>query len=184
MIRRSVLPALLMLGLLAVTGWSQAKPESKSAGAWEKYQALTRNNIFLRDRTPWRAGSSAGPETAAPRGIVLTGIVKQDAEFIAFLEDLRARTTSKARTGESVGEGRISGIAIDSLEYEKDGATTHVEIGMTLDGVAGGTMPPSKGAPVAPAAGEAVSAPAPTGGSAEADILERMRQRRQKEMSK
>lgn len=166
--------------------------ESHSTRRSDRYQIVTQNNIFLRDRMPGArpAGSSGGGPTAPDygtpeRATVLTGIVKQDDEYIAFIEDLRTHATTQARVGDAVASGKVAGMTVDGLDFEKDGQSIHIAIGMNFEGAAGGALPPARAGAAGPAAGAATITPGPpaAAGSA-ADILERMRQRRLREMTR
>lgn len=164
--------------------------ESRTAkpGSWERYQALTSNNIFVKDRRPQSSGSGrSSPATHAEaatteRSFVLTGVVQQDGVFYAFVEDTRNRTTMKVRAGEDVCRGKLAALTLDSVDYVKDGATTRVEVGRNFEGTtASAPAATSADASTTPAAPGAVVAPTP---GSEAALLERLRQRRLKEMGK
>ena len=171
--------ALPFLAALAAAAFAQGtKPSNPS---WETYQILVTNNMFLRDRS---AAIRPSPEMQTPpspqKSTVLTGIVRQGQEYIAFLEDTQTHATAKVRAGEPVCQGRLTSIAMHYVDYEKDGATTRIEIGKNLEGAAADLLPlaASQATPSA-----TVGAPSGAPGSA-ADILERLRQKRLKEIGK
>ena len=180
------LAALCVLGVTAPAGGADA-PASQPA--WETYRVLVERNIFSRSRArrlPFRA-PLAPQATPRPEAlVVLTGIVLQGDERVAFLEDTMTGATVKVRAGDQVAAGRLKNITLDYVEYEIGGRTEKIRIGRSLRRAPPASMParapyaaasrPTK----APAA--AVSAPPTTGKSSAEAILERLRQRRQKEL--
>jgi len=151
--------------------------------SWERYKVITENNVFLRNRSrPVARTAESAAAVRRPRlALVLTGIVRQGEEYIAFLEDTRAGTTSRVRANEALAEGRIVKIALDHLEFEKEGKTTKVELGEELDGGPSGETSASASPEAAP------GTPQTTTGGGTADeraLLEKLRQRRQKELGK
>ncbi|MFH0964385.1 MAG: hypothetical protein V2A58_10285, partial [Planctomycetota bacterium] len=123
------------------------------------------------------------PESA----FVLRGVVVQGEEAIALVEDTRSGVTSRARVGDSVADGRISGITLDAIVYEKDGQSAEIALGRRL-GEAPSTQPSVEGS-----GGEALAGSEParestgssgTTGEGALSILERLRQRRLKELEK
>jgi len=165
MIRPSM-PVRLLLSLLAVL---PAVVSARAAGerddSWEKYRLLVDRNIFLRyrrRRTTYRPPTTR-PAPRRPRDsdqdIVLTGIGNRDGQTVAFFEDTVSEATVRARAGEAVGRGRIRSIWLDGVEYERDGRTTRIEVGRTLQGARFVVERPVRPAPAArPAPGAAGSA--------------------------
>ena len=143
--------------------------------------------------------------------LVLTGIVCQSGKHIAFLENTRTGITSRLALGDPVAGGRITQIALDYVLYESNGERTAIEVGHNLDGglasqtsaPAGAedvgllplpskpstpaqTLPPNPTAAPPAGLGQAAAVPPATGGASPEDesaVLERLRQRRQKELS-
>ena len=145
----------------------------------DAYKILSERNIFLPDRSrPDRRAAPPAPVYPSEHFILLRGIVRQGDLYIAFLEDTRNRTTSKARVNDAVAQGRIAQIALDYLEYEKNDKTVKVEIGKTLEG-------PAMAGPSVESSSPAIAAPAPPpeAGRDQGSALERMRQRRQQELN-
>lgn len=180
--------AAALVSALATTSQAQESKTTKTA-SWERYQNLTSNNIFVKDRRPQTSGGSRSSHTPRPesasteRTLVLSGIVQQDGVYIAFVEDTRARTTTKLRIGDALGQGKVAAMTLDAVDYVRDGATVRVEVGKNFEGAAAGTMPSASSDSGSTPGGGSGSAVAPTPGS-EAALLERMRQRRLKEMGK
>jgi len=158
--------------------------EPKRPVAWERYQTLTNNNIFVKDRRPARSSSvpsgAASPRregSSTERAMVLTGIVRHDGEYIAFVEDTRTRATTRVRIGEALGAGRVTAMTLDALDYEKDGAPVRVEVGKNFEGGVVAALPPSGSA-----GGDTTSGAAGASAAGWDSLLERMRQRRLREM--
>ena len=171
----------LLSGLLAAASGgalpvAEAQAPPAEGRGWERYEVLVERNIFSRQRGR-RDRAAEGIVTPAPpppeRSVVLTGVVKQGEECTAFLEDARTGTVSKVRVGDSVLEGRVAAITMDSIDYEKDGRVAHVAMGGNLEG---GGSARSAGA------ASSTTTSAPTGTAEPSDILERLRQRRQREL--
>ncbi len=169
---------------------SSGAEEGQAQASWENYEMVVERNIFSRDRSRASKSPFAAVKEPAPRPeryIVLRGIVQQGKEHIAFLEDTRTGTTTKARLGDSVAQGQVGNITLDCVEYESNGQTAKIEVGQNLEG---GVSPPpiphevfdTVGASEVPAAGT------PEGGATvsgdEAAILERLREKRRKEVGK
>jgi hypothetical protein len=151
------------------------------------YDIIRQRNIFSRQRIPPRpAGEREAKPVVAPDPetfFLLRGIVQENSEFIAFIEDTQTGRVVRLRQNDSVARGVVKSLSLDSIEYQLGDKTIPVKIGFDLEGghgttVAGGTLDwPQNSAPAAQ--------PAPTGqpqtpSSNEADILKRlMEQRRQ-----
>jgi hypothetical protein len=143
--------------LAAVIGgslaWAQAprpaappgpsSPEGEKAFA-ERYAIVIERDIFARDR-PHRfilAGESRQEkrppvQKAPPRpeeSMVLTGVMKRDGVFTAFIEDERTGTTRKAIVGDALASGKVANIDLSGLTFECEGRSTVLEVGRTLTG--------------------------------------------------
>ena len=174
---------LLLCGFLAavlggaVPADDEQTPPVVSQG-WERYEVLVERNIFSRDRgrpdpRESERESYVPPPPPPERFLLLTGIVKQGDEWLAFLEDARTGAVSKLRVGDGVLEGRVAAITMDSIDYEKDGRIAHVAMGDNLEGGRSSRSGSTVSSPT-------TSAPASSAGSS--NILERLRQRRQREL--
>lgn len=168
---------------------SRGDEREDAASSWEKYKVIAQRNVFLRDRS--RPGSQTGvaaPPVYRPESaFMLTGVVRQGEEYIALLEDTRRNVTSRVRIGDSVADGLIVGITLDAIVYEKNDQTAQIEVGKRLAEVP--STQPSAGASAGEGEGgidaERGAAPsAASAGGGDADsILERLRQRREKELN-
>ena len=94
--------------------------DNNSAGEsyTDKYAILAEQNIFLRDRSrPNRSGPTSQGAPATPEQLLtLTGVVFEDGQYRAYLEDLRSGRVQRLSEGDSVARGRISQIDIDAIE--------------------------------------------------------------------
>jgi len=180
-----LLAATCLLGPIAV-----AEDKTGPDASWHKYDVLIERNIFSRLR-----GSAAqlGREAEAPalpppeRFLVLTGIVRQDDDYMAFLEDTAKGTVMRVRAGDAVLEGRVASVTLDALGYAKNGGTVTVKVGQNLEAGEGRPTRSVKAAATGTGgSAEAASQTGPSSGSASdsaGDIVERLRQRRQKELA-
>lgn len=178
MTRRSLPLSLALVLCLGFVATARAELLKAPAQSWDTYKVLSERNIFLRDRSrPDRRTAPPAPVYPPEHFILLRGIVRQGDQYIAFLEDTRNRTTSKARVNDPVAQGRIAHLALDYLEYEKNNKTVKVEMGKTLEG-------PAMAGPSVESSSPAIAAPVESSGtSGQGSALERMRQRRQQELN-
>lgn len=194
---------------LLVAAMSPLSAETAPADSWDQYRLLVQRNIFRRDRRrPLPRGPSPGPTMRAvrdsDRDIVLTGVGRRDGVFVAFLENTATGVTTRVPAGQAVGKGKIQAITLDGVDYERGGSLNRIEIGHALQGgrfvretiatgpgatTRPGGPPLSTTRPATAASGPAAqTSSAASGGEATssdiADILERMRQRREQELRK
>ena len=162
--------------------------------SYDRYKVLSVRNIYLRDRAPQRVRSILREGPAAiqiplpEQSVVLTGIVRQGSEYIAFFEDRRSgMTTTRVRAGDSLLQGHVERITLDYIEYVKNDKTSKIKIGNNLQDIP--SEPGSDRAPTAGAVSEApvvtTVTPAQSINAAPADdgkTLEQMRQRRRQEL--
>ena len=143
-----------------------ASPPASLPGAQparlEDYRVLSERNLFLRNRA--RPPSSRPAPIAAPAAdtgdsrIVLTGIIQQGEDYVAFLEDTRTGKTTTLQVGAPVGRGQLTTITMDAVHYTCAGNTTKIAIGSTLAGTAASLPKPA--APTSTAATAPPAAPA------------------------
>ena len=180
MIRRpGSLWLMVLLGAAAAVAAPSMHDGTGSAPAWKRYLVLSERNIFSRDRSkrPSSRPASTQPHIVANTDgrLVLTGIGQDGREGIAFIEDTRSGKTIRARVGDTIGEGRLVEITLDCVQYKSKTTSTRIGIGSTLAGSTASTRPTATGDAGAPQ------------GATNADtaaILERMRQRRERETGK
>jgi hypothetical protein len=157
----------------------------------DRYAVLTDQNIFVKDRRSLRRNDRpAGERTqmteieklrATPEAnFVLTGVVFEDGDFRAFVEDTKASKVLRLSVGEAIARGRIAEIDIDTIAYESSGKTTIINVGTTLTGVPYSAFTAAPGA--TPAPGAAPSSPLPDPNNPNLTIEERMKLRRAAEL--
>jgi len=172
----------LTLALIATAAVSGDVQLQEAPASWDDYEVVVERNIFSRSRGRPRERAGTQDPQAPPRPeryIVLRGVVQQGEELIAFLEDGRTGVTSRARIGDAIASGRLSGITLDSVQYESDGQTATIEIGKNLVGGGSAAASPFD---LFEAPGAATSEEGATAGGNEAAILERLRQKREREL--
>jgi len=179
MTRRALALAMLVLlpGLVAAapppaapaSGPPSAAPSAPPARQWEGFKILSERNMFLRNRsrppsmrrTPTvfvAASSNAGR-------VVLTGIVQQEDDYIAFFENTLTGKTTQVQVDDPLGKGYVTAITIDAVEYTCGDEATVIAIGCDLTGTAAALSRPTTAAASAPAA-TAATPSAPTPGTA------------------
>jgi len=170
-------------------GQEPSGPTSPS-DSWDVYRIVVERNMFSRQRGPrvqrTRRQVPVAPPAPDPESyVVLKGVVQEDGEFIAFLEDTQSGQIRRVREGDSVLRGKVKSLTLDSIEYEVGDRTTTVTMGFNLQGGSGGatftgmyelTQTPS----TTSAAGATESSTQPT--EDEAEILRQLMERRQQQI--
>jgi hypothetical protein len=137
-------------------------------GQWESYRILSERNIFLRNRSRPSSGRAAPSAHAVVSNgddrIVLTGIIQQGQDYLAFVEDTRTGKTAMAQVGDTLGRGRLAAVTLDAIQYTCDGKTARIAIGSNLTGAAVTFAKPAA-APSAKAAPAATPTAAPSAGA-------------------
>ncbi|MBE3099614.1 MAG: hypothetical protein IMZ55_19110 [Acidobacteria bacterium] len=150
-------------GLAAAASPPAALPGAQPA-QMEDYRVLSERNMFLRNRArPPASHAAPAPPRAAPADtgddrIVLTGIIQQGEDYLAFFEDTRTGKTTTLQAGDPLGRGQLAAIEIDAVYYTCDGNSTKVAIGSNLTGAAASLPKPA--APTSTAATAPRAAPA------------------------
>jgi hypothetical protein len=166
MTRRTLTVWLLVWSAGLAPGRAAAPPIAQPARL-EDYRVLSERNMFLRNRA--RPPSSHHAPTAAPAAdtgdgrIVLTGIIQQGEDYVAFFEDTRTGKTTLAQVGALLGRGQLVTITMDAVHYACAGNTLKIAIGSTLTGAAaspGRAAAPTSTAATAPPAAPAAPTPA------------------------
>ena len=177
----------LLIAAAAVLAWPTLAATGQT-DSWDRFRLLAERNMFLRDRRspPSQRPAPTAPATVAAepdRHIMLTGIAKHGSEYVAFLEDTRTGETIRVRVGEAAGKGKLTAITLDGVDYECGGTMARIEIGSSL----AGSTPSLGKAERDPEDTSGPSRVAPPGDARDADtadILERMRRRREEELKK
>ena len=182
MIKRSMILSVGLLLSFVYAGSLRCEEANAASPSWERYKVLTENNIFLRARARARprerSVASVVPVLAPERDFVLTGIVRRDTGSVAFIEDMRNGETQRVRLGDSFADGQIADITLDGIVYRKDDRSLDIKIGNTLDGASSLSAPTTASTSME----ESDSSGTTVGSPDERAILERLRQRREKEL--
>lgn len=162
------------------------------ANSWASFDIILKRNIFSRQRRAPSPVSERVERAAAPAPnpesyYVLRGVVQENDDFIAFIEDTQASTVLRLRRGDPVARGTIKTLTLDGLEYQMEDKTTVVHLGLDLEG-GHGTMTSNQmmdlASMPAPAATGQPAQPGPTAppSGAEADILKRLMEQRKQQL--
>lgn len=104
----------------------------------EQYGMLGDRSIFLKDRRRPRAANLAESRPATPvvpeQQFVLRGIVLEDADLRAYIEDVRTNAVSRVEPGATIARGQVVEIQADAIRFAHDGATIWVEVGQDMTG--------------------------------------------------
>jgi len=158
---------------------------------WADYAIILNRNIFSRTRVSARQRPREEPRPVFqpnPEAYhLLKGVVQENDDFIAFIENTQSGTVLRLHRGDAVARGTIKTLTLDGLEYEMEGKTTVVRIGLDLEGGHGvmttrqmydlttsapaGTSQPAQTTP---------STTAPSGDTA--DIIKRLMEQRQRQL--
>ncbi|HMO25042.1 MAG TPA: hypothetical protein PKB10_02125 [Tepidisphaeraceae bacterium] len=163
-----------------------------------EYGVLSEQNMFHRERRrpspPSTRPTTTTPPAAPERAFVLVGVVFEDGQVRAYIEDGNTGSIRRLTAGEAIARGTIAAIEIDAVAYEHNGDVRWIELGHDFtgalpQGVSAGPSPPPAPAASGGANGTA-STPAGAGGSTPApaagvdpnepgiSVEERMRRRR------
>jgi hypothetical protein len=188
MTARTLTVGLLISLLAAALGAAPAQAATGTQQDWNEYRLLVERNVFRRDRGP-RQEPRRGPRTVpAPprpeRSIVLTGIAVQGDQRIAFLEDRRSGVTTRVEAGQKIASGAVTEVQGDRIKYEAGGTALEVQIGQNLEGGLGTGAPAASVTAAGEGAAEGAASETTTPAGAAGDVLERLRQRRLRELGK
>jgi len=154
---------------------------------WTQYKIIVQRNIFDRNRQPMRTGPIIDdrPRPVMPNPesyLLLRGIVQENGQFLAFVEDKQSGSVLRLRAGDHVARGTIKSLNLDGLEYQLGDKTTGVRLGYDLEGGHGALTAGDLAnyLPMAAPAGQSAPSAAPAPLPANADeILKRLMERRQ-----
>jgi len=173
-----------VLTLSPTAGLGQTTVERQSP--WTRYEVILERNMFSRQRGfAQQRGDEPGQVAAVPNPesyLLLKGVVQENGQFIAFLEDTRSNSVLRLQEGAKVARGVIKSLTLDSIEYEFGKRTITVRIGQDLEGGFGAvTMTELMEYSDSPTgASQDATTEAPTG--EEADILKQLMERRKQEL--
>jgi hypothetical protein len=198
------IPARIAIGSTALFGAVIAFAASSSLsapttaparGSYKDYAVIVEKNIFMRDRsrTLYTPGSrpSYSPTTqhftkSLEETLVLTGIVFEDGEYHAYVEDTSADKIQRLAGGDDVAHGKITGIEIDAVLYQPAGkAPQWIDIGSDFTGHPYAGFTDSSGESTSssgtPSTGPASSQPAINPNDPNLTVEQRMRLRAQQQ---
>ena len=173
-----VLLAACFLGLAHAADSGTPLPD---AVCWERYHVIVQRNIFAKDRRRGRGNHRPAEQAAEEMGppapkaeteSVLIGILQKDGLLVAFLENTRTGTVQTLRTGDALGCGHVGAITLNSMEFVSGETSLTVTVGQNLDGSAAGRL------------SDTVKSGTGSGSPETNAILERLRKKRQEEMSR
>ncbi|MEN6578080.1 MAG: hypothetical protein ABFD90_17180 [Phycisphaerales bacterium] len=156
--------------------------------SWDSFAIILQRNIFSRQRMPVR---QRNPESEVRPAVVtrnpeaycvLRGVVQENDDLFAFVENSQTGEVLQLRRGDPVARGKIRTLTLDGLEYQiEDQAPTVVRVGFDLEGGIG-VLSTSQMLNLAsvPAPSKA-DQPAESGGDM-ADILKRLMEQRKQQM--
>lgn len=174
--------------------------EDKPQETLSDYSILWERNIFSQDRAPRREPTQRytrpAPVYRPERDVVLRGVSQMDGRWVAFIENTRSGGTQRVRAGGQVARGRIKSVALDRIEYEAEGKIVEVAIGQTLEGSSSQPLvtyepyePGEEGPEEAAVPGDTEVSAGPASPAGDPDeeglsLIERMRRRREQELSR
>jgi len=184
-----------VLGLLAIlgpaVGLGQETPVApQSKDPWADYEVILNRNMFSRQRGARQRErrDEERREVVMPNPesyFKLKGIVQEDGQFIAFLEDTRSNSVLKLRQGDAVARGTVKALTLDTIQYQRDDQVTTVQLGYDLEGGQGAVtmnelMEWSQTTSTPSTKPQETSSETPTGEAA--DILKQLMERRRQEL--
>jgi hypothetical protein len=113
---------------------------------------------------------------------LLRGVVQQDNQFIAFVEDKRTGTVLRLREGDTVARGMVKSLNLDGLQYQFQDKTISVTMGSDLEGGSGALTASDLASFSALAAPAASSTGSVAPSADEAEILKRLMEQRQQQL--
>ena len=116
------------------------------------YRVLLSRSIFAAGG---KSGDAAAQASSLPpeASLALKGVVQDDQQFTAFVEDVPRKRLLQLKVGDAVARGRVVAITLHELQYAASGRLTRVAIGQALGGPGVATTVLSGPPPVAPPAG-------------------------------
>jgi len=157
---------------------------------WAKFEIITQRNMFSRLREPVRPEGERPVERqrAVPNPesyLLLKGIVQEDNQCIAFVEDKQSGHVVRLRAGDSVARGTVKSLDLDGLEYQFQDRVVRVALGFDLEGGQGAITAGDLASYVPMASSTSAEAPATPALPAadEAEILKRLMEQRKQQMA-
>ena len=125
---------------LMVIIFSVSAEEITNPYSYERYKVLYERNIYLKKRLSQpellrHPQSSILKQTPVVTRKVLTGIVDEGAEYIAFFEDPSLKKIERVRKGDTILNKTIESITLDYVEYVENGKKNIVKVGESIASV-------------------------------------------------
>lgn len=126
-----------MLLITATVAFGAEQPKRENYDS--RYGPLSEHNIFAKDRPIKKAAAPtsrpAAPPRSAEESLVLRGVALDvDGSIRAYVEDVDNAKVLKLGLGDPVGRGKIVGIDIDAVAYERNGEQIWIETGADFTG--------------------------------------------------
>jgi len=142
-----------VLAVSAIAASDARKGASREEGALPKqYRVLLSRSVFAANGKPDIEANASAAVPTPESLLALKGVVQDDQQFTAFVEDMPQKRVMQLKVGDAVARGRIVAITLHELQYESSGRRTRVAIGQALSGAFGPTTAPSVDATAPPIA--------------------------------
>jgi hypothetical protein len=130
----------------AAAATAPSVPTTRPATFKDKYAPISEHNIFLKDRRyvpperrPGFGSGGGGSDTPRERipeaSFILTGVVIEEGQLRAYVEDSNAGKVLRLAVGDPVARGHIAEIEIDAVAYAGPGQPLWVNLGCDFRGV-------------------------------------------------
>jgi hypothetical protein len=135
--------AMLLVAATIFAADPSAAPAPSKVNYNERYGVLSEHNIFLRERgKPARAAYVPSSQSSysqytkpVPEATyVLTGIVLEEGQYRAYVEDTSTGRVLRLAVGDTVARGHVLEIEIDAIAYDLNGKGTWITVGSDLRG--------------------------------------------------
>jgi len=156
--------------------------------SWASFGIILQRNIFSRQRMPARRRTeeSAARPAAVTRNpeayFVLRGVVQENDDLIAFIENSQTGMVLKLRRGDPVARGTIRTLTLDGLEYQiEDKTPAVIRMGSDLEGGIG-VLTTTQMLDLASMPAPAASSPPAESSEDTTDILKRLMEQRKQQL--
>jgi hypothetical protein len=134
----------MALAALAMAGAAVIAAETTPATRQnynDRYGVLSDRNIFLRERgrpapstRRYDSSTTSSSRPAAESTYVVTGIVLEEGQYRAYVEEVNTGRVQRLAVGDAVAKGHVLDIDIDAMAYSANGKGTWIPIGCDLQG--------------------------------------------------
>ena len=139
--RRNILMAFTALAIAGAAVIAAETPPTTRQNYNDRYGVLSDRNIFLRERgrrapstRQYANSSTSSSRPAAESTYVLTGIVLEEGQYRAYVEEVSSGRVQRLAVGDAVAKGHVLDIDIDAMAYSANGKGTWIPIGCDLQG--------------------------------------------------